>query len=128
VIFDLDDDGDLDIVTNEFNDRPMVLVSDLAQRRRIQWVKVRLVGTAANRDGIGAEVVVRAGGRSRVALQDGATGYLSHGVVPLYFGLGENTSIEGIEVHWPSQHSQIVPGPIVPGRTVEVRETPLPRP
>ena len=34
VIFDLDGDGDLDIVTNEFNSAPQVLVSNLAQRRR----------------------------------------------------------------------------------------------
>ena len=126
VIFDLDDDGDLDIVTNELNDRPMVLVSDLAQRRRIQWVKVHLIGTVSNRDGIGAEVTVRAGGRSFVALMDGATGYLAHGALPLYFGLGEATSIEGIDVRWPSGGKQTVPGPIVPGRTVEVRETPAP--
>jgi hypothetical protein len=128
VIFDLDDDGDLDIVTNELNDRPMVLLSDLAQRRRIQWVRVRLIGTASNRDGIGAEVTVRAGGRSYVAVMDGATGYLAHGVLPLYFGLGEAGSIEGIDVRWPSGNRQTVPGPLVPGRTFDVRETATPVP
>src|SRR4029078_12884544 len=51
VIFDLDDDGDLDIVTNELNDRPLVLVSDLAQRRPLSWLKVRLPGPTGHRDG-----------------------------------------------------------------------------
>ena len=45
MIFDLDGDGDLDIVTNEFNSAPQVLVSDLAQQRPIRWLKVALAGT-----------------------------------------------------------------------------------
>ncbi len=122
-IFDLDDDGDLDIVTNELHDRPMVLVSDLAQRRPISWLKVRLVGTKGNRDGLGAEVTVKAGGRTQVALHDGATGYLSHGLLPLYFGLDGVKTVESIEVRWPSGARQTVPGPIVANRTIEVRET-----
>jgi hypothetical protein len=121
-IFDLDDDGDLDIVTNELHDRPMVLVSDLAQRRPISWLKVRLIGTKGNRDGLGAEVTVKAGGRTQVALHDGATGYLSHGLLPLYFGLDSAKTIESVEVRWPSGARQTVPGPIIPNRTIEVRE------
>ena len=42
VIFDLDNDGDLDIVTNDFNSEPQVLVSDLAQRKKIHWLKISL--------------------------------------------------------------------------------------
>ncbi len=126
VIFDLDGDGDLDIVTNEFNDRPQVLVSDLAQRRPLSWVEVRLIGTRSNRDGIGAEVTVHADGRSFMQMMDGATGYLSHSVMPLYFGLDRATTIDSIEVRWPSGAHQTVPGPIVPGRTVEVREVATP--
>src|SRR6185295_2028911 len=45
VMFDLDDDGDVDIVTNDFNSAPQVLVSDLAARRPLHWIKVSLVGT-----------------------------------------------------------------------------------
>ena len=35
VLFDLDDDGDLDIVTNEMNDRPQVLISNLSEKKKI---------------------------------------------------------------------------------------------
>ena len=37
VLFDLDNDGDLDVVTNDFNSEPQVLVSDsaVAQTRSI---------------------------------------------------------------------------------------------
>src|SRR5207247_7582258 len=60
VALDLDGDGDLDIVTNEFNGRPQVLVSSLAQRRpdRVHFLKLRLRGTRSNREGLGAQVTV----------------------------------------------------------------------
>jgi hypothetical protein len=54
VIFDLDNDGDLDIVTHDFNSEPIVLISDLAQQKKIYWLKVVLVGTKANRNGLSA--------------------------------------------------------------------------
>jgi hypothetical protein len=61
VIFDLDGDGDLDIVTNDFNSAPQLLVSDLSQRHPIHWLQVALSGTTSNRSGLGAIVRVRAG-------------------------------------------------------------------
>ena len=62
--------------TNEMNDRPMILVSDLAARRKIHFLKVRLIGTASNRDGLGATVRVVAGGRTYTHYRDGKSGYL----------------------------------------------------
>ncbi|MFN8006658.1 MAG: hypothetical protein U0V70_06505 [Terriglobia bacterium] len=43
VLFDLDNDGDLDIVTNEFNSAPQVLISNLSQQKSIHWLKVELI-------------------------------------------------------------------------------------
>ena len=107
LIFDLDGDGDLDIVTSDFNSAPQVLMSNLAERRQIRWVKVALVGTASNRDGLGAVVRVRAGGRVYTKFNDGKSGYLSQSALPLYFGLGDAEAIERIEVDWPSGKKQI---------------------
>ena len=122
VIFDLDGDGDLDIVTSEFNAAPMVLVSDLAERSGIRYLKVRLAGTASNRDGLGALVRVTAGGRTYTQLHDGKSGYLSQSSMPLYFGLGAADSVERIDVRWPSGTEQTVPGPIEVNTLVVVIE------
>ncbi len=63
VVFDLEGDGDLDIVTGELNDVPMVMVSDLASRQNLHWISIKLRGKASNRDGLGAKVTVKAGGK-----------------------------------------------------------------
>ena len=121
-IFDLERDGDLDIVTTEFNDGPMVLVSNLTERTSVRYVAVKLVGTTSNRDGLGATVTVRAAGRSYMKVHDGQSGYLSHSLIPLYFGLGTAQSVDEIAVSWPSGKQQVVRAPIGINTTVVVRE------
>jgi enediyne biosynthesis protein E4 len=108
VMFDLDNDGDLDIVTNEMDDRPMVLINDLAQRKKIHFLKIKLVGTASNRDGLGTTVRIVTGKRTLTQYYDGKSGHLSQSSMPLYFGLGEATAVDRIELTWPSGKKQIV--------------------
>jgi enediyne biosynthesis protein E4 len=125
VALDLDSDGDLDIVTNEFNGRPQVLVSDLAQRHRdrVHFLKVRLRGTRSNRAGLGAQVtVVLPGGRRILKVLDGKSGHLSQSDLPLYFSLADAGHAAGIEVRWPSGRRQTVAGPIEAGGTIDVVE------
>jgi hypothetical protein len=141
VLFDLDDDGDLDIVTNEFNAEPMVLINDLSNRKKVFFLKVRLIGgmtpdggasvpaaavpapgPRSNRDGLGAVVRVRCGTRNFFQVNDGKSGYLSQSSLPLYFGLGESGTVDEIEVIWPSGKRQTVPGPMAAGKLVTIRE------
>lgn len=113
-IFDLEGDGDLDIVTNEFNDVPMVLRSDLSDRKPLHYLVITLEGSQTNRDGLGAVVTVHTTTGTYTKRHDGVTGYLSHGLLPLYFGMGElGNRIEEITVKWPSGREQSLspPGP-----------------
>jgi len=122
VIFDLDNDGDLDLVTNDFNSEPQVLVSDLAERKAIHWVKIALAGSASNRDGLGATVRVRVPGQVLTKYHDGKSGYLSQSSLPLYFGLGDATRIERIEVTWPSGRKQTVSEGLRVNDTIRITE------
>jgi len=122
VVFDLDGDGDLDIVTNELNAEPMVLVSDLAQRRAVRWLGVELVGTRSNRSGVGACVSVFAGSQRHLRCLDGKSGYLSQSALPLYVGLGDEGGVERVEVDWPSGRKQVVTTGIKTGALLRVVE------
>ena len=122
VIFDLDDDGDLDIVCNEWNWVPLVLISNLGDTRKINFLKVRLTGQKSNRDGLGARVTVHAGGKAFTQVYDGTSGYLSHSLYPLYFGLGNIKTIDKVEVLWPSDHKQTVSGPITINSVLKITE------
>jgi hypothetical protein len=121
VVFDLDGDGDLDIVTNEFNAAPMVLVSNLSEKSRLHYLQVKLTGSVSNRDGLGAIVKVTAGGVTYTKVMDGNSGYLSHSLYPLYFGVGAAGRVARIDVQWPSGRKQTVDSPTM-NSIVEVRE------
>lgn len=122
VMFDLDNDGDLDIVTNEFNSEPQVLISDLAQLKAIQWLKIVLIGTHSNRNGLGVTVRVHSGGRVYTKYNDGKSGYLSQSVLPLYFGLGDTKTVEQVEVNWPSGRKQVLTKGLHANSTLEITE------
>ena len=82
----------------------MVLRSNLSEKLddNLNWIGIKLEGTKSNRDGLGAIVKVTAGGKTLAQVNDGVSGYLSHSLIPLYFGLGESGTVEKIEITWPS--------------------------
>jgi enediyne biosynthesis protein E4 len=122
VAFDLDDDGDLDLVTNEWNDHPQVLISNLSERRPVHFLKIKLIGTASNRDGLGSTVKVHCGSKTYLRYHDGKSGYLSQSSMPLYFGLDEATRIDRIELLWASGQRQILTERIPVDRLLTITE------
>ena len=122
MLFDVDGDGDLDMVTNEFNAAPMVLISNLTEKTRVHYVAIKLTGTTSNRDGLGTIVKVTAGGSTFTKVYDGDSGYLSHSLYPLYFGLGAADRVDKIEVLWPSSKTQTIESGIKISSTVEIKE------
>ena len=122
VVFDPDEDGDLDIVTNEMIDRPQVLISDLSERKPIHFLKIQLVGTASNHDGLGATVKVVAGSKTYTRYHDGKSGYLSQSSMPLYFGLGDTANVDRVEVIWPSGIHQTLPGNVTLNTLLTITE------
>ena len=122
VIFDMDNDGDLDILTNDFNDYPQVFENNLAQENDIHYLKLRLEGTRSNRNAIGTRVSIYYGDRQQVRYLDSKSGYLSQSQLPLYFGLGKYSSVDKISISWPSGTQQVLDGGIKINSTLIVTE------
>lgn len=97
---DVDRDGDLDVVLTQAGGAPMLLRND--QQLNHHFVRLKLVGAKSPRDGQGAWVKLTAGGKPQWAQVMPTKSYLSSSEPVLTFGLGANTKIDSLEVHWPS--------------------------
>ena len=96
---DLLNDGSLDIVINNLNSAPNLLVN---RGKKSNWITVKLVGTTSNRDAIGAQVRVQAGTLVQLAEVRSGCCYLSQSDMRLHFGLGNAQKVDAVEVLWPS--------------------------
>jgi hypothetical protein len=97
---DYDNDGDIDIVTNNRGDFPSLLRNDGGNANN--WLTVQLVGTKSNRDGIGASLKLTSEGVVQVEQAKGGMSYMSASDPRIHFGLGKRTKIASLEITWPS--------------------------
>ena len=75
------------------------------------WLKLRLLlPQQGNRDAIGAEAVVIAGGKKHWAVLQPATSYLSSHDPALHFGLGAAANVDTVEILWPDGVKETFPG------------------
>ena len=84
-------------------------------------LRVKLVGTKSNRDGIGAVVRVSAGGDKQWLMMKSGSSYLSQSELVLTFGLGTKTKADAVEVQWPSGQTDKLTN-LVAGQTVTIEE------
>ena len=110
--FDFDEDGDLDIVVNNFHSPARLLRNNSDERGR-HWIKIRLEGDpsqGSSRDAIGARIqVVAAGGLKNSRLVQGGSGYLSMNPKQQHFGVGAARTVD-VAVKWPNGDEQRFPG------------------
>lgn len=97
---DFDNDGDIDILTSNTDDQPILLENKTGQDRN--WIGLKLVGTKSNRSAIGTRVEVTAGGRSLSREVTGGSSYASANDLRLLFGIGGLTVADEITIHWPT--------------------------
>lgn len=100
---DYNNDGAADILVTCCGAPPILLRNDSQVHN---WVKIRLVGTESNRDGIGTKVWVRTDEMTLFREVTCGGSYASGSEQTLLFGIGAQKTIQSIEVKWQSGHTQ----------------------
>ena len=120
---DINNDGRLDLLLST-NGGPVYLFRNEAQGAAAanHSLRIKLIGTKSNRDGIGAVVKLTAGGETQTQMLRSGSSYLSASELVLTFGFGQRDKADSIEIRWPS--GQIDRLSSVPaGATVTVTES-----
>jgi enediyne biosynthesis protein E4 len=109
---DLFNNGKIDVVINCIDHVPALLENVNPDKHH--WVGLKLVGGPKSpRDAIGAVVYLTAGGtRHREDVLSGGS-YESSNDQRLHFGLGDLTTVDKVEIHWPSGATESVSLPAV---------------
>jgi enediyne biosynthesis protein E4 len=102
-VADFDNDGDLDIATNNRGDLPELLRNDGGNANN--WLTVRLIGTKSNRDGNGSSLRLVSEGFTQVKQSKGGMSYMSANDPRIHFGLGKRAKIDSLQITWPSGHA-----------------------
>jgi len=105
---DLDNDGDVDIITNNINEPASVFVNRASEQRNHHYLKIRLRGSGSNTFGLGSKVTVYVQGEQQYAEQYPTRGYLSSVSPVLHFGLGDRRRVDSLRIVWPDQKEQVL--------------------
>jgi hypothetical protein len=119
---DIDNDGHLDLVIMA-NDGPARLLRNESGNQN-DVLRVKLLGTRSNRDGIGAKATVKTNKGARITeMVKSGSSYLSQSELPLTFGLGktEQERVLSMEIVWPSGKIDTVSG-VKPNQFLIVQE------
>ena len=115
---DIDEDGDIDIVVVNIDDRPSLLKNETGGNSVI----LRLIGRNSNRSGIGARVVVQNEDSFNIFESRPSGSYLSSNDSRIHIGMGQLSVLPKLEIHWPSGLTQALEN-ISAGSSLTIVET-----
>ena len=109
VFADLDNDGDLDYVTNNINEEAFIFENTLYRKgvHPVHFIRIKVEGPLLNTQSIGTKILVYYdSGKMQYAEQQVARGYLSSVEDVVHFGLGNSTTVDSVRIFWPDGDSQ----------------------
>jgi enediyne biosynthesis protein E4 len=119
---DFDNDGDLDLLLTSNNGPARLLRNDNGNQN--DMLRIKLVGTRSNRDGIGTKITLTTKKDARqFAIVKSGSSYLSQSELPVTFGLGkpdEERTID-LQLAWPSGRKDAIAN-IKPNQVVTIQE------
>ncbi len=108
VYADLDNDGDMDIITNNTDDYAGVYRNNAEAIEKNNFLKIKLQGEKGNSLGFGAKVMIMQGGQTFYQEQNPVRGYCSSVDPVLNFGLGKNDVVDSVRIIWNDNKAQVL--------------------
>ncbi len=113
VFADLDNDGDLDYVVNNINDKAFIYENTLYQPSQkrdtaAHFLRVILKGSENNRQALGAKVTVYQAGKLQCYEQNVYRGFLSSVEEIPHFGLGRSPAVDSVVIDWPDGSHEVL--------------------
>jgi hypothetical protein len=103
---DLDNDGDLDLVVNNINDKAFIFQNTLTnEAKKNNYLRVKLDGGKTNPDAFGAKVTAYWNGNQQAVAMESARGYISSSENIVHLGLGEAQKVDSVVVRWKNQET-----------------------
>ena len=97
---DLDNDGDLDIITNDLDTPAGIYQNQSEILNKQHYLKIKLEGTGGNTQGIGAKVYVKNGDKLQYFQQQPVRGFMSSNDPIMHVGLGANVKVDSVIIIW----------------------------
>ena len=119
---DINNDGRLDLLLSTNGGPAYLFQNELNTGSPAnKGLRVKLVGTKSNRDGIGVVVKLTSGGDTQTQMLRSGSSYLSSSELVLTFGLAQRDQADSVEIRWPSgQIDKLTAVPV--GQTITVTE------
>ena len=106
VYVDLDNDGDLEVLTNNIDDKVSLFQNNSAKTNN--YFQIKLIGKGKNHQGIGARVQIETEAGIQMQELTLTRGFQSSVSPILHFGLANQLTIKNLKVMWPSGASQVL--------------------
>ncbi|HKW39942.1 MAG TPA: VCBS repeat-containing protein [Gemmatimonadales bacterium] len=107
---DLNNDGKLDLVVNNIDAPASIYENIQPHDDRHHYLQIQLDGDPPNRRGIGARLILTAGGQKQYLYHSPTRGYMSTMDDREHFGLGPAWRVDSLEVIWPDGRYQLFTG------------------
>jgi len=103
---DLDNDGDLDIITNNLNQPPSLYIN--RAKKEANYLKLKLKYSEKNTFGIGTKLYAYTDGKVQFREMYTVRGFQASSQPIVHFGLGSSTQLDSLKIEWPNETYQIL--------------------
>ncbi|WP_194768590.1 FG-GAP-like repeat-containing protein [Tamlana sp. I1] len=106
VYVDLDNDGDLEIITSNIDDTTTIFENKSAEKNN--FITLRFKGSDKNKFGIGVKATLAVNNMNQFQEMTLSRGFQSSVAPELHFGLGQAEKADHLKIVWPDGKSQMI--------------------